>query len=186
MNRLLVLTESPPTSGTAVWGPRSTSARRQEIHIVTATCRAPRSRAAHPTPSPASTSSASLAAPRIAGVYARFFFKSLALALTHRFDAITPSVPFQKGWWPGLARLSFRRRHLRLTAKNSPPGAWRQIQSHCVSHCVTRSVIATASTRRHPVEMDRSAASPSSTGVECRSSALASTPVCRKPRHPLR
>jgi len=69
-----------------------------------------RSRPAHPKHHPSPQPQAHpLAAPESLAKYARFFFKSLALALTHRFDAIHAFRALPEGLVAWLvARLSFR------------------------------------------------------------------------------
>lgn len=93
MNRLLVLTELflPTKGGTAVWA--AEVYRRlggREIHIVTAEVPgAAAVDARHPnTIHRLNLKRVTWLRPESLAMYARFFFKSLALALSHRFDAI--------------------------------------------------------------------------------------------------
>ena len=93
MNRLLVLTELflPTKGGTAVWA--AEVYRRlggKEIHIVTADVPgAAEIDATHPnTIHRLDLRRVSWLRPESLAMYARLFFKSLALAMTHRFDAV--------------------------------------------------------------------------------------------------
>lgn len=114
MNRLLVLTELflPTKGGTAVWA--AEVYRRlggKEIHIVTADVPgADAVDAAHPnTIHRLNLKRVSWLRPESLAMYARFFFKSLALALTHRFDALHAFRALPEGLvaW-AVARLTFR------------------------------------------------------------------------------
>ncbi len=93
MNRLLVLTELflPTKGGTAVWAAEVYKRLGgKEIHIVTAEVPgAATVDARHPnTIHRLNLKRVAWLRPESLAMYARFFFKSLALALTHRFDAI--------------------------------------------------------------------------------------------------
>jgi len=93
MNRLLVLTELflPTKGGTAVWAAEVYKRLGgKEIHIVTADVPgADVVDAAHPnTIHRLNLKRVAWLRPESLAMYARFFFKSLALALTHRFDAV--------------------------------------------------------------------------------------------------
>lgn len=93
MNRLLVLTELflPTKGGTAVWAAEVYKRLGgKEIHIVTADVPgAAEVDAAHPnTIHRLNLRRVSWLRPESLVMYARFFFKSLALAVTHRFDAV--------------------------------------------------------------------------------------------------
>ncbi len=114
MNRLLVLSELflPTRGGTAVWAAEVYKRLGgKEIHIVTADVPgAAEVDVAH------SNSIHRLNLRRVPwlrpeslAMYARFFFKSLALALTHRFDAIHAFRALPEGLvaW-GVARMTFR------------------------------------------------------------------------------
>ena len=114
MNRLLVLTELflPTKGGTAVWA--AEVYRRlggKEIHIVTADVPgAAAVDATHPnTIHRISLRRVAWLRPESLAMYARFFFKSLGLALTHRFDAIHAFRALPEGLvaW-ALARLTLR------------------------------------------------------------------------------
>ncbi len=114
MNRLLVLTELflPTKGGTAVWA--AEVYRRlggREIHIVTAdVAGAAAVDAAHPnTIHRLSLRRVAWLRPESLAMYARFFFRSLRLALTHRFDAVHAFRALPEGLvaW-GVARLTFR------------------------------------------------------------------------------
>ncbi len=93
MNRLLVLTELflPTRGGTAVWAAEVYKRLGgKEIHIVTAeVADAAAVDAQHPnTIHRLNLKRVAWLRPESLAMYARFFFKSLTLALTHRFDAI--------------------------------------------------------------------------------------------------
>ena len=93
MNRLLVLTELflPTKGGTAVWAAEVYKRLGgKEIHIVTADVPgAGKVDAVHPnTIHRLNLRRVPWLRPESLAMYVRFFFKSLALALTHRFDAI--------------------------------------------------------------------------------------------------
>jgi phosphatidylinositol alpha-1,6-mannosyltransferase len=114
MNRLLVLTELflPTKGGTAVWA--SEVYKRlggKEIHIVTAdVLGAAEVDASHPnTIHRLNLKRVPWLRPESLAMYARFFFKSLVLALTHRFDAIHAFRALPEGLvaWT-VARLTFR------------------------------------------------------------------------------
>lgn len=114
MNRLLVLTELflPTKGGTAVWA--AEVYRRlggKEIHIVTAdVAGAAAVDAAHPnTLHRLSLRRVAWLRPESLAMYARFFFRSLRLALTHRFDAVHAFRALPEGLvaW-SVARLTFR------------------------------------------------------------------------------
>jgi phosphatidylinositol alpha-1,6-mannosyltransferase len=114
VNRLLVLTELflPTKGGTAVWA--AEVYRRlggKEIHIVTADVPgAAAVDATHPnTIHRISLRRVAWLRPESLAMYARFFFKSLGLALTHRFDAIHAFRALPEGLvaW-ALARLTLR------------------------------------------------------------------------------
>ena len=114
MNRLLVLTELflPTKGGTAVWAAEIYKRLGgKEIHIVTADVPGA---AEFDTLHPNSIHRLELKRvpwlrPESLMMYARFFFKSLWLALTHRFDAIHAfrSLPEGLVAW-AVARLTFR------------------------------------------------------------------------------
>jgi len=114
MNRLLVLTELflPTKGGTAVWAAEVYKRLGgKEIHIVTADVPgAVEVDAAHPnTIHRLNLKRVPWLRPESLAMYARFFFKSLALALTHRFDAIHAFRALPEGLVAWLvARLSFR------------------------------------------------------------------------------
>jgi phosphatidylinositol alpha-1,6-mannosyltransferase len=114
MNRLLVLTELflPTKGGTAVWAAEVYKRLGgKEIHIVTADVPgAAEVDAAHPnTIHRLNLKRIPWLRPESLAMYARFFFKSLALALTHRFDAIHAFRALPEGLVAWLvARLSFR------------------------------------------------------------------------------
>ena len=114
MNRLLVLTELflPTKGGTAVWA--AEVYRRlggKEIHIVTAEVPgAAAVDARHPnTIHRLNLKRVAWLRPESLAMYARFFFKSLALALAHRFDAIHAfrALPEGLAAW-AVARLTRR------------------------------------------------------------------------------
>jgi len=114
MNRLLVLTELflPTKGGTAVWAAEVYKRLGgKEIHIVTADVPgAAEVDAAHPnTIHRLNLKRVPWLRPESLAMYARFFFKSLALALTHRFDAIHAFRALPEGLvaW-AVARLTFR------------------------------------------------------------------------------
>lgn len=113
MNRLLVLTELflPTKGGTAVWAAEVYKRLGgKEIHIVTADVPgADIIDAAHPnTIHRLNLKRVPWLRPESLAMYARFFFKSLALALTHRFDAIHAFRALPEGLvaWV-VARLTF-------------------------------------------------------------------------------
>ena len=126
--RLLVLTELflPTKGGTAVWA--AEVYRRlggKEIHIVTADVPgANEVDAVHP------NSVHRLDLKRVAwlkpeslGMYAKFFFKSMSLALTHRFDAIHAFRALPEGLVAWLvARLTFR--HVVIYAHGEELTTW--------------------------------------------------------------
>lgn len=114
MNRLLVLTELflPTKGGTAVWA--AEVYRRlggKDIHIVTADVPgAAAVDAVHPNSiHRINLRRVAWLRPESLAMYARFFFKSLGLALTHRFDAIHAFRALPEGLvaW-ALARLTWR------------------------------------------------------------------------------
>jgi len=114
VNRLLVLTELflPTKGGTAVWA--AEVYRRlggKEIHIVTADVPGAMAvDAAHPnTIHRLSLRRVAWLRPESLAMYARFFFRSLQLAFTHRFDAVHAFRALPEGLvaW-GVARLTFR------------------------------------------------------------------------------
>jgi len=114
MNRLLVLTELflPTKGGTAVWAAEVYKRLGgKEIHIVTADVPgAAEVDASHPnTIHRLNLKRVPWLRPESLAMYARFFFKSLVLALTHRFDAIHAFRALPEGLvgW-GVARLTFR------------------------------------------------------------------------------
>ncbi|MHB1187351.1 glycosyltransferase family 4 protein [Thiobacillus sp.] len=114
MNRLLVLTELflPTKGGTAVWAAEVYKRLGgKEIHIVTADVPgAGEVDAVHPnTIHRLNLRRVPWLRPESLAMYARFFFKSLALALTHRFDAIHAFRALPEGLvaW-AVARLTFR------------------------------------------------------------------------------
>ena len=114
MNRLLVLTELflPTKGGTAVWAAEVYKRLGgKEIHIVTADVPgAAEVDAAHPnTIHRLNLKRIPWLRPESLAMYARFFFTSLALALTHRFDAIHAFRALPEGLvaW-AVARLTFR------------------------------------------------------------------------------
>ncbi|MDP2110550.1 MAG: glycosyltransferase family 4 protein [Thiobacillus sp.] len=114
MNRLLVLTELflPTKGGTAVWAAEVYKRLGgKEIHIVTADVPgAAEVDATHPnTIHRLNLKRVPWLRPESLAMYARFFFKSLALALTHRFDAIHAFRALPEGLvaW-AVARLTFR------------------------------------------------------------------------------
>jgi len=113
MNRLLVLTELflPTKGGTAVWAAEVYKRLGgKKIHIVTADVPgADIVDAAHPnTIHRLSLKRVPWLRPESLAMYARFFFKSLALALTHHFDAIHAFRALPEGLvaWV-VARLTF-------------------------------------------------------------------------------
>lgn len=114
MNRLLVLTELflPTKGGTAVWA--AEVYRRlggKEIHIVTADVPgAAAVDATHPnTLHRLGLRRVAWLRPESLAMYARFFIRSLGLALTRRFDAVHAFRALPEGLvaW-GVARLTFR------------------------------------------------------------------------------
>jgi phosphatidylinositol alpha-1,6-mannosyltransferase len=114
VNRLLVLTELflPTKGGTAVWAAEVYKRLGgKEIHIVTADVPgAAVVDAVHPnTIHRLNLRRVPWLRPESLAMYARFFFKSLALALTHRFDAIHAFRALPEGLvaW-AVARLTFR------------------------------------------------------------------------------
>lgn len=114
MNRLLVLTELflPTKGGTAVWAAEVYKRLGgKSIHIVTADVRGSASvDAVHPnTIHRLSLKRVAWLRPESLAMYARFFFKSLGLALTHRFDAVHAFRALPEGLvaW-AVARLTFR------------------------------------------------------------------------------
>lgn len=114
MNRLLVLTELflPTKGGTAVWAAEVYKRLGgKEIHIVTADVPgADAVDAAHPnTIHRLDLKRIPWLRPESLAMYARFFFKSLALAITHRFDAIHAFRALPEGLvaW-AVARLTLR------------------------------------------------------------------------------
>jgi len=114
MNRLLVLTELflPTKGGTAVWAAEVYKRLGgKEIQIVTADVPgAAEVDATHPnTIHRLNLKRIPWLRPESLAMYARFFFKSLALALTHRFDAIHAFRALPEGLvaW-AVARLTFR------------------------------------------------------------------------------
>ena len=114
MNRLLVLTELflPTKGGTAVWAAEVYKRLGgKEIHIVTADVPgADAVDAVHPnTVHRLKLKRVPWLRPESLAMYGRFFFKSLALALTRRFDAIHAFRALPEGMvaW-AVARLSFR------------------------------------------------------------------------------
>lgn len=114
MNRLLVLTELflPTKGGTAVWAAEVYKRLGgREIHIVTADVPgAAEVDASHPnTIHRLSLKRVPWLRPESLVMYARFFFKSLALALTHRFDALHAFRALPEGLvaWV-VARLTLR------------------------------------------------------------------------------
>ncbi len=114
MNRLLVLTELflPTKGGTAVWAAEVYKRLGgKEIHIVTADVPgADAVDAAHPnTIHRLDLKRIPWLRPESLAMYVRFFFTSLALALTHRFDAIHAFRALPEGLvaW-AVARLTFR------------------------------------------------------------------------------
>ncbi|KVW97031.1 glycosyltransferase family 4 protein [Thiobacillus denitrificans] len=114
MNRLLVLTELflPTKGGTAVWAAEVYKRLGgKEIHIVTADVPgADAVDTAHPnTIHRLNLKRIPWLRPESLVMYTRFFFKSLTLALTHRFDAIHAFRALPEGLvaW-AVARLTFR------------------------------------------------------------------------------
>ncbi len=114
MNRLLVLSELflPTKGGTAVWAAEVYKRLGgKDIHIVTADVPgAAEVDAVHPnTIHRLNLQRVSWLRPESLAMYARFFFRSLALALTHRFDAIHAFRALPEGLvaW-AIARLTFR------------------------------------------------------------------------------
>ncbi|MHB1094099.1 glycosyltransferase family 4 protein [Thiobacillus sp.] len=114
MTRLLVLTELflPTKGGTAVWA--AEAYRRlggKEIHIVTANVAGAEGvDATHAnTIHRLDLRRVAWLRPESLAMYARFFFRSLRLALTHRFDAVHAFRALPEGLvaW-GVARLTFR------------------------------------------------------------------------------
>ncbi len=114
MNRLLVLTELflPTKGGTAVWAAEVYKRLGgKEIHIVTADVPgANEVDAVHPnTIHRLNLKRVPWLRPESLAMYARFFFKSLALALTHRFDSIHAFRALPEGLVAWLvARLTLR------------------------------------------------------------------------------
>jgi len=114
MNPLLVLTELflPTKGGTAVWAAEVYKRLGgKEIHIVTADVPgAAEVDASHPnTIHRLNLKRVPWLRPESLAIYARFFFKSLALALTYRFDAIHAFRALPEGLVAWLvARLTFR------------------------------------------------------------------------------
>lgn len=114
MNRLLVLTELflPTRGGTAVWAAEVYKRLGgKEIHIVTADVPgAAAVDAAHPnTIHRLGLKRVAWLRPESLAMYARFFFKSLRLALSHRFDAVHAFRALPEGLvaW-AVARLTLR------------------------------------------------------------------------------
>jgi len=114
VSRLLVLTELflPTRGGTAVWAAEVYKRLGgKAIHIVTADVPgAAEVDALHPnTLHRLSLARVAWLKPESLAMYARFFFKSMALALTHRFDAIHAFRALPEGLvaW-AVARLTFR------------------------------------------------------------------------------
>ena len=114
MNRLLVLTELflPTKGGTAVWAAEVYKRLGgKEIHIVTAEVPgASTVDATHPnTIHRLNLKRVAWLRPESLTIYLRFFFKALALALTHRFDVIHAFRALPEGLvaW-AVARLTFR------------------------------------------------------------------------------
>lgn len=114
MNRLLVLTELflPTKGGTAVWAAEVYKRLGgKEIHIVTADVPgAAVVDAVHPnTIHRLNLKRVPWLRPESLAMYARFFFKSMWLALTHRFDAVHAFRALPEGLvaW-AVARLTFR------------------------------------------------------------------------------
>lgn len=114
MSRLLVLTELflPTKGGTAVWAAEVYKRLGgKEIHIVTADVPGAEAvDATHPnTIHRLDLRRVPWLRPESLVMYARFFFKSLSLALTHRFDAIHAFRALPEGLvaW-AVARLTFR------------------------------------------------------------------------------
>ena len=114
MTRLLVLTELflPTKGGTAVWAAEVYKRLGgKEIHIVTAdVAGAAGVDATHPnTIHRLSLRRVAWLRPESLAMYARFFFTSLGLALTRRFDAVHAFRALPEGLvaW-GVARLTFR------------------------------------------------------------------------------
>ena len=114
MSRLLVLTELflPTKGGTAVWAAEVYKRLGgKEIHIVTADVPGAASvDATHPnTIHRLNLKRVPWLRPESLAMYARFFFKSLTLALTHRFDAIHAFRALPEGLvaW-AVARLTLR------------------------------------------------------------------------------
>lgn len=126
--RLLVLTELflPTKGGTAVWA--AEVYRRlggKEIHIVTADVPgATGIDAAHPnTIHRLNLRRVAWLSPESLAMYARFFFRSLALTVTHRFDAIHAFRALPEGLvaW-AVARLTFR--HVAIYAHGEELTTW--------------------------------------------------------------
>ena len=114
MNRLLVLTELflPTKGGTAVWAAEVYKRLGgKEIHIVTADVPgADAVDAVHPnTIHRLNLKRVPWLRPESLAMYVRFFFKSLTLAITHRFDAVHAFRALPEGLvaW-AVARLTFR------------------------------------------------------------------------------
>jgi phosphatidylinositol alpha-1,6-mannosyltransferase len=114
VNRLLVLTELflPTKGGTAVWAAEVYKRLGgKEIHIVTAGVPgAAAVDAVHPnTIHRLNLKRVPWLRPESLAMYVRFFFKSLALAFTHRFDAVHAFRALPEGLVAWLvARLTFR------------------------------------------------------------------------------
>jgi phosphatidylinositol alpha-1,6-mannosyltransferase len=114
VNRLLVLTELflPTKGGTAVWAAEVYKRLGgKDIHIVTADVPgAAETDASHPnTIHRIDLRRIPWLRPESLAMYARFFFKSLTLALSHRFDAVHAFRALPEGLvaW-AVARLTFR------------------------------------------------------------------------------
>ena len=114
MNRLLVLTELflPTRGGTAVWAAEVYKRLGgKEVHIVTADVPGAEAvDAVHPnTIHRLNLKRVPWLRPESLAMYARFFFKALALALTHRFDAVHAFRALPEGLvaW-AVARLTCR------------------------------------------------------------------------------
>lgn len=128
MSRLLVLTELflPTKGGTAVWAAEVYKRLGgKEIHIVTADVPgAAEVDATHPnTIHRLNLRRVPWLRPESLAMYARFFFKSLALALTHRFDAIHAFRALPEGLVAWLvARLTFR--HVVIYAHGEELTTW--------------------------------------------------------------
>jgi len=106
LNRLLVLTELflPTKGGTAVWAAEVYKRLGgKEIHIVTAeVADAAAVDAQHPnTIHRLNLKRVAWLRPESLAMYARFFFKSLTLALTTASMRSMPSARCPKDWWRG-------------------------------------------------------------------------------------